>query len=76
MNNLYYAVLLPGEDPYATVHVQLVDKTSKHLNWSPDLTINGLGLSRQKGLHSIDDNVPLATVLDHISQKVMEWNET
>eukprot|EP00462_Mataza_sp_D1_P009228 CAMPEP_0175155324 /NCGR_PEP_ID=MMETSP0087-20121206/20905_1 /TAXON_ID=136419 /ORGANISM="Unknown Unknown, Strain D1" /LENGTH=260 /DNA_ID=CAMNT_0016442453 /DNA_START=660 /DNA_END=1439 /DNA_ORIENTATION=- len=39
-------------------------------------TINGLGLSRQKGLHSIDDNVPLATVLDHISQSVMVWNDT
>ena len=76
VNNLYYQVPLPGHGAYATVHVQLVDKSSKYLNWNPDLTINGLGLSHQKGLHAIDDSVPLEKVLDHISQSVMEWNDT
>jgi hypothetical protein len=64
--NCYYAT--PSE---TRVHVQLVDKTAKGMSWSPDFTVNGLAISAERGLHSIADELTVATIMEHLRRRAL-----
>jgi hypothetical protein len=72
VDNLYYAVPLPG-DKFGLLYIQLVDKTAPGLSWSPDVTVNGLGLNQTAELHSLDPNLPKERILMHIRRGVYNW---
>jgi hypothetical protein len=75
VDNLYYAVPLPG-DKFGLLYIQLVDKTAPGLSWSPDVTVNGLGLNQTAELHSLDPNLSKERILMHIRRGVYNWWDT